>query len=157
MFDHCEWQRNRRRENPERFREYSRSYYLRHKDDPDWRRRRTLTFRRHYQLHKQKRIGTAREWHRSLRIAAIEHYGKHVPVVVSLRSSSFVFTTSTGVEIGTERSWAPFVISTVGSKRIITRMPSVHYVITVTNLLAITGIALIKVPWCGHHETPRLY
>lgn len=76
MFDHREYQRKRRRENTELFREYSRSYFLRHKDDPDWRKKRRMTFRRYYQCHKQKRNATSRQWHRNLRIAAIEHYGK---------------------------------------------------------------------------------
>lgn len=76
MFDHTEWQRKRRRENPERDREHSRRYYWRHKDDPEWQEQRKMTARRHYDLHKQERNAKAREWSQCLKAAAIEHYGK---------------------------------------------------------------------------------
>jgi hypothetical protein len=76
MFDHTEYQRKRRRENPERCREYSRRYFQRHKDDPNWRQRQRASGRRWYHLHKEERHANAREWHQRLRGAAIEHYGK---------------------------------------------------------------------------------
>ena len=76
MFNHTEWQRKRRRENPERDREYSRQYYWRHKDDPSWRERRRASERRWYCLHKEKRNANAHDWHQRLKAAAIEHYGK---------------------------------------------------------------------------------
>ena len=76
MFDHTEWQRKRRRENPERDREYSRQYYRRHKDDPSWRERRRAYLKRYCQIHKEKRHANARKWHQARKAEAIEHYGK---------------------------------------------------------------------------------
>ena len=76
MFDHTEYQRKRRRENPERHRGYARSYYWRHKDDPNWRKKRSAYLLRYYHLHKEKRLANDRKWRQALRAAAIEHYGK---------------------------------------------------------------------------------
>jgi hypothetical protein len=88
MFDHTEWQRKRRRDNPERDREYSRKYYWRHKDDPTWQKQRKVSARRHYDLHKEERIAKACEWHRRLKAAAIEFYGK---VCVCCGESNYEF------------------------------------------------------------------
>ena len=64
MFNHTEWQRKRRRENPERDREYGRQYYWRHKDDPSWRERRRAYLKRYCQIHKEN--GNVRVFSRNL-------------------------------------------------------------------------------------------
>ena len=76
MFDHTEYQRKRRSENPERYREEARKYFRRHKDDPKWREKHRASARQWYSLHKEKRNANAHDWHQYLRAAAIEHYGK---------------------------------------------------------------------------------
>src|SRR5438094_2571359 len=76
MFNHTEWQRKRRSENPERYREEARKYFRRHKDDPKWREKHRASARQWYSLHKEKRNANAHDWHQYLRAAAIEHYGK---------------------------------------------------------------------------------
>src|SRR5205823_10761720 len=76
MFNHTEWQRKRRRENPERDREYSRQYYWRHKDDPEWREKRRAYLRKYCLLHKEACHANSRKWHQARKAEAIEHYGK---------------------------------------------------------------------------------
>jgi len=76
MFNHTQWQRKRRRENPERDRVHSRRYYWSHKDDPTFQERRKASARRYYDLHKLERIAKAREWGQHLKAEAIEHYGR---------------------------------------------------------------------------------
>jgi hypothetical protein len=75
MFDHTKYQRKRRREKPEREREYARQYFRKHKDDPEWRLKRRTSARRWYSLHKRERNASAHDWHQGLRAAAIAHYG----------------------------------------------------------------------------------
>src|SRR6266704_1344109 len=62
MFNHTEWQRKRRRENPERDREYSRQYYWRHKDDPEWREKRRAYLKKYCLLHKEACHANSRKW-----------------------------------------------------------------------------------------------
>jgi len=76
MFNHTEWQRKRRRENPERDREYSRQYYWRHKDDPEWREKRRAYLKKYCLLHKEACHANSRKWHQARKAEAIEHYGK---------------------------------------------------------------------------------
>src|SRR5205807_5288509 len=71
-----EWQRKRRRENPERDREYSRQYYWRHKDDPEWREKRRAYLKKYCLLHKEACHANSRKWHQARKAEAIEHYGK---------------------------------------------------------------------------------
>lgn len=75
MFNHTEWQRRRRKEHPERYREYGRRYYHRHKHSRRWRNHRREYARRYYHLHPEYHQSYAREWHQKLKAAAIKHYG----------------------------------------------------------------------------------
>jgi hypothetical protein len=76
MFDPAEWLRQQRRKYPERHREYSRNYYHRHKNDPNWRKHRTEYPRRYFLQHLHYHTTYAREWQRRLKAEVIEHYGK---------------------------------------------------------------------------------
>jgi hypothetical protein len=75
MFDHREYQRARRRENPERYREYDRKYYLKHRSDPKWREKRRAYLITYCRLNKNRRNAVSRNWHQRLKASVLEHYG----------------------------------------------------------------------------------
>src|SRR6266699_2750218 len=72
MFNHTEWQRKRRRENPERDREYSRQYYWRHKDDPEWREKRRAYLRKYCLLQKEACHANSRKWHQAPKAVGLQ-------------------------------------------------------------------------------------
>ncbi len=76
MFNHTEWQRQHRKKYLERYREYARNYYHRHKDDPKWREHRRRVQKRYFRLHPYYHTTYARRWAQKLKAETIEHYGK---------------------------------------------------------------------------------